>query len=423
MRLLYFLVWTLALPVMFGHLLWRARRQPDYLRHWGERLGWGPRLGPRRRILIHAVSVGETRAAAPLVKALQERYPEREILLTHTTPTGRETGRELFGDSVRQAYLPYDFAPLVALFLGRVRPDCCVVMETELWPECLLACHSRGIPAFLVNARLSERSAKGYRRFRPLVARALQSLAGLAAQTGPDGERLAQLGAEGIRITGNLKFDVAPPAGWETRAGELRKRFGDRFVFLAASTRDGEEAALLDALLPVDLAKLLIVIVPRHPQRFDEVARLIEARRVGWARRSAGGAGPDDLRVFLGDSMGELAAYYGAADVAYVGGSLVPLGGQNLIEAAAAGCPALIGPHTWNFTEAAEQAVAQGCALRVADHVELVAAVAALHADPARLTAMARAGLRFAEANRGATARVMDLIASGLARTERASRT
>ena len=201
MRVLYFLVWILALPIMFGHLLWRARRQPEYLGHWRERLGWGPARAGRRPILIHAVSVGETRAAAPLVKALQGQYPDLDILLTHTTPTGRETGQALFGTSVRQAYLPYDFAPLVALFLARTRPACCIVMETELWPEWLLACRRRGIATWLVNARLSQRSARGYRRFRPLIARALKSLAAVAAQTEPDAQRLIQLGAERIQVT------------------------------------------------------------------------------------------------------------------------------------------------------------------------------------------------------------------------------
>ena len=415
MRVLYFLVWILALPIMFGHLLWRARRQPEYLGHWRERLGWGPARAGRRPILIHAVSVGETRAAAPLVKALQGQYPDLDILLTHTTPTGRETGQALFGTSVRQAYLPYDFAPLVALFLARTRPACCIVMETELWPEWLLACRRRGIATWLVNARLSQRSARGYRRFRPLIARALKSLAAVAAQTEPDAQRLIQLGAERIQVTGNLKFDVTPPAGWETKAAQLRGLFAGRFVFLAASTREGEEAALLDVLLPLNLPDLLVVIVPRHPQRFDEVARLIGARGIPWARRSASEAPGAGMRVFLGDSMGELAAYYAAADLAYVGGSLAPLGGQNLIEAAAAGCPALIGPHTWNFQDAAEQAVELGCALRVADYATLAKTVLALRDDRPRRQAMAAAGRQFAEANRGATARVMALIAPSLA--------
>ena len=414
--MLYFLAWALALPFLFLYLLWRARHQPEYLRHWPERLGWGPLRSGKRRLLIHAVSVGETRAAAPLVKALQARHPDLEILLTHTTPTGRTTGRELFGESVLQSYLPYDFAPLVGLFLRRTRPACCVIMETEIWPAFFLACKGLAIPSYLVNARLSERSARGYGRIRPLAAAALDALSGIAAQSEQDGARLEGLGAKDIRITGNLKFDVTPPADWEKRAEDLRRRFQGRFVFLAASTRDGEESILLDALARLDMPDLLLVLVPRHPQRFDEVGRMIEARAWAWGRRSHHQESPDGMRVFLGDSMGELAAYYAAADLAYVGGSLWPLGGQNLIEAAAAGCPALIGPHTWNFAEAAEQAVMEGCALRVEDGEDLVAAIRKLHDDEPRRLAMAAAGRRFATANRGATQRVVEMIEAGLGR-------
>jgi 3-deoxy-D-manno-octulosonic-acid transferase len=414
MRILYFLAWVLALPFLFVHLLMRARQQPEYLRHWSERLGWGPRRSGKRRILIHAVSVGETRAAAPLVKALRRRHPGLDILLTHTTPTGRATGQELFGESVTQSYLPYDFAPLVELFLGRTRPDCCIVMETEIWPSLFLSCKRRGIPLFLVNARLSEGSARGYRRVRPLVAPALAAMSGIAAQTIQDGARLEELGAHGVQITGNLKFDVTPPADTGQRTEELRHLFQGRFVLLAASTRDGEEALLLDALTRLDRPDILLVLVPRHPQRFEEVGRMIEQTGRAWARRGNPQDAAADISVFLGDSMGELAAYYAAADLAYVGGSLLPFGGQNLIEAAAAGCPALIGPHTWNFEEAAEQAVSEGCAMRVENSEALISAVRMLRDDESRRLAMAEAGRRFATANRGATEKIMQMIEAGL---------
>lgn len=408
--LLYALLWLPVLPLALVYLLWRARRQPDYLAHWGERLGWGPVAGRRPRILVHAVSVGETRAAEPLLRRLMERYPGHEILLTHTTPTGRETGFSLFGDRVRQAYLPYDFPPLVALFLARARPAMVVVMETEIWPGLFLACRRRGISAFLVNGRLSERSLRGYGRVRALVAPALAGLTGVAAQTRDDAERLARLGARAVRVTGNLKFDVAPgPAG--ELAARIRERYPRRFVFLAASTRDGEEADLLD-LLPRAPADVLLLLVPRHPQRFAEVGRLVAQRGLDWGQRSALDQAPADARVLLGDSMGEMAAYYAAARLAYIGGSLVPLGGQNLIEAAALGCPTLVGPHTWNFAEATEQAVAAGAARRVADFAELGEFLARLHQAPGELAAMAEAGRAFAEANRGAAARTLDLLES-----------
>ncbi|MDP2832694.1 MAG: lipid IV(A) 3-deoxy-D-manno-octulosonic acid transferase [Pseudomonadota bacterium] len=409
MRHLYSLAWLPLLPVAFLYLLWRARRQPDYLRHWRERLGWAP-VGERPVIWLHAVSVGETRAAVPLVKALKARHPDHTILLTHATPTGRATGGELFGDSVMQAYLPYDFPPLIRLFLRRARPVMGVIMETEIWPNLYAACAHRGIPLFLVNARLSEKSARGYSRFRALAAPALRSLAGIAAQTMDDARRLRDLGAEEVEISGNVKFDVTPPTDTRERARGLREAFRGRFVFLAASTREGEETLILDALANLDIPGLLLVLVPRHPQRFDAVARLLEERGLAYVRRGAKQPVQPDTRVFLGDSMGELAAYYATADLAYVGGSLLPLGGQNLIEAAAAGCPALIGPHTWNFSEAAEQAVACGAAQRVADAGDLAETVSALAGAPPARQQMREAGLRFAAANRGATARVMGML-------------
>lgn len=415
MRVLYSLAWLLALPFAFLYLLWRGRRQPAYLRHWGERLGLAPRSRYRPVIWIHAVSVGETRAAVPLVEALLRQHPNHAILLTHATPTGRAAGHELFGDKVRRAYLPYDFPPLVWLFLERVRPELGIVMETELWPNLFRACRYRDIPVLLVNARLSEHSARGYRRFASLARMALQDLSAIAAQTEADAARLEYLGAGGIAVTGNVKFDVTPPPDTPAKAAELRHLFAGRFVFLCASTREGEEDLLLEVLgdLPADA---LLVLVPRHPQRFDAVADLLRVRGLVFARRSEAQAITPDTRVFLGDSMGEMAAYYAAADLCYVGGSLLPLGGQNMIEAAAAGCPALFGPHTWNFLEAAEQAVARGAARRVADGAELRGALLALHGDPEARQRMADAGLAFTRDNRGATGRILALIEEELSR-------
>jgi 3-deoxy-D-manno-octulosonic-acid transferase len=409
MRLLYSLAWLLALPFAFLYLLWRSRRQPAYRRHWAERLGWAPRLDGRPVLWVHAVSVGETRAAAPVITALRDRYPDYLVLLTHATPTGRATGRELFGEGVRQAYLPYDFPPLVRLFLQRTRPQLGLIMETEVWPNLLRACRRRDIPVLLVNARLSERSARGYRRFAALTRMALQDLRAIAAQTEADAQRLRDLGAKAIIVTGNVKFDVTPPPDVAAKAAQLKTMFAGRFVFLCASTREGEEMLLLDALadLPADV---LLVLVPRHPQRFAEVAELLRSRGLAWVRRSEGRPAGTDTRVCLGDSMGEMAAYYAAADLCYVGGSLLPLGGQNLIESAAAGCPALIGPHTWNFLEAAEQAVACGAARRVADAVELRTRMLELRADAKARQRMAKAGRDFARSNQGATARILVLI-------------
>jgi 3-deoxy-D-manno-octulosonic-acid transferase len=289
-------------------------------------------------------------------------------------------------------------------------------METEIWPNLFAACQRQNLPLFLVNARLSARSAQGYARFRRLVAPALQSLRALSAQTAADAARFAALGATNIHVNGNVKFDVSLPAQTEQRAAALRHIFaraGGHFVWLAASTREGEETMLLAAFDQLALAEVILVLVPRHPQRFAEVARLIAAREQPWARRSETAA-PAHFNVFLGDSMGEMAAYYAAADVAYIGGSLLPFGSQNLIEAAAAGCPALIGPHTWNFSAAAEQAIATGAALRVADSDELIAALRALHANPTQRANMATAGKAFAEQNRGATERTIALLETAI---------
>jgi len=421
MRFVYSLITLLFLPMAFGHLLQRSRRQPAYRRHWGERLGLAPRLrGPV--IWLHAVSVGETRAAAPLIEALLQRYPDHAVLLTHTTPTGRATGRELFGafgDRVVQAYLPYDLPWAVTAFLRRTRPRLGVLMETEIWPNLYAAAAQRGIPLFLVNARMSEKSAAGYARLGRLTPRTLNHLTAIAAQTEADAARLAALGATHISVCGNLKFDVAPPPDTTARTAELRALFGPRPIWIAASTRESggesEEAMIVEAWLkkmasdPIFVSPLL-VLVPRHPQRFEQVAALLTARGVRFLRRSEGPAAEATTQVVLGDSMGEMAAYYGAADLAFIGGSLLPLGGQNLIEAAAAGCPVLIGPHSFNFAAVTEAALAAGAAVRVADAEALVHEVMTLLADPARRTAMRTAGLAFTAQQRGATDRTLALL-------------
>ncbi|NWG86567.1 MAG: 3-deoxy-D-manno-octulosonic acid transferase [Hydrogenophilaceae bacterium] len=440
MRRFYSLAWLLALPLAFFYLLWRSRHQPEYRRHWLERLGFIATPSDKPVIWVHAVSVGETRAAEPLIRALQARHPDHAILLTHMTPTGRAPGRALFGDSVAQGYLPYDLPWLVRRFLHRAQPRLGLIMETEVWPSLFAACREHGVPLFLVNARLSEKSAQGYARLRPLVQPTLACLAGIAAQTEADAERLRQLanlptpalpingeganpspiyggGWEGeppIVVVGNLKFDVTPPTETAARAAELRLLFGDRFAVLVASSREGEEAWLLDALMPLDLPGLLLVIVPRHPQRFDEVARLIADRGLNCPRRSRGQAATGADRVYLGDSMGEMAAYCAASDIVIVGGSLLPFGGQNLIEASAAGKPVLLGPHTWNFEQASEDAVQSGAARRVQDVTELAPVLRELYGNAGLRERMGVAGAAFAQRHRGATERILRLIEPAL---------
>ena len=411
MRFLYTLVVYFLLPFALARLAWRARRQPGYVRHVAERFGYYAAAPEAPLIWLHAVSVGETRAAEPLVRALQAKHPQHRILLTHMTPTGRETGETLFGGSIARCYLPYDFPGAVARFLDHFRPRAGIMMETEIWPNLIRAGRARSIPLFLVNARLSEKSYAGYRRFGGLVRESLAGFAAVAAQSEDDARRLAALGAGEVRVTGNVKFDIAPPPEQLELGQALRRGMGDaRPVLLAASTREGEEALLLDALEGIAAAGLLTVIVPRHPQRFDEVARLLEARGVRYQRRSAQAATAAGTRVVLGDSMGEMFAYYAACDVAFIGGSLLPLGGQNLIEACAVGKPVLIGPSTYNFADAVELAVQAGAAIRVPDPAALAREAGRLLRDPAAARRMSQAALAFANAHRGATARVLELI-------------
>ena len=411
-RLIYTLVVLLLLPWAVIHLLWRSRRQPEYLRHWDERFArYTAPPSDVPTIWLHAVSVGETRAAQPLVSALRQRYPDHRILFTHMTPTGRATSESLYGDSVERIYLPYDTPWAMRRFLWHVRPRFGLIMETELWPNLLAACREQSVPLLLVNARLSERSAQRYTKFPALTAEALQSLTAIGAQSDEDAKRLEALGAHNITITGNLKFDISIPAVQFEIGTELRHRQGRRRTWLAASTREGEEALILDAWRTAGAASgALLVIVPRHPQRFDEVARL--ARDRGWRvqLRSGNAVIAADTEIVIGDSMGEMFAYYASADIAFIGGSLLDFGSQNLIEAAACGTPVLIGPSTRNFAEVAREAIACGAALSIGDADDLVTQVNALLADVDRRREMGEAGRAFAERHRGATARTLDLI-------------
>lgn len=414
-RWIYALLLYLGAPCIWLRLLWRAWRQPEYLAHLRERWGFYDAPSPAQPLLwLHAVSVGETRAAEPLIHALLAAYPGHQLLLTCMTPTGRATGQSLYAAEPRllQAYLPYDYPGAMARFLDHYRPQLGVIMETEIWPQLLGAAHQRQLPVVLANARLSARSARGYGRIGALVRPALSQLAAVAAQTEADANRLALLGARNIRVCGNLKFDVTPEPELLAQGARWRATLSQgatRPIWLAASTRAGEEALILDQLQRLNRPALLLVLVPRHPQRFDEVARLVQARGLNLKRRSEGLPEPR-TQVWLGDSMGEMAAYYRLADLAFVGGSLLPLGGQNLIEAAACACPVLVGAHTFNFAQASADAVAAGAAVQVADAQELGTQVAALLDDAPRRASMTKAALEFASTHRGAVARTLALI-------------
>jgi 3-deoxy-D-manno-octulosonic-acid transferase len=408
---LYRLALLLAAPLIPLRLLWRGRRERGYLEHWGERLALGP-APVAGAIWIHAVSVGEMRAAQPLVAALRAAHPDTPLLLTCMTPTGRATAESLYGDFAHIAYLPYDYTWLARRFLQRARPRVGILMETELWPNLIRAADRAGVPMMLVNARLSERSARGYARLPALTRASLARIRQVAAQSEADAARLTALGAHTVTVVGNLKFDITPPPEQLALGTGWRTHWGPRPVLLAASTREGEEETLLRAFAATAPVGLLLILVPRHPQRFDAVAGLIETAGLSYQRRCT--LDESDLRadtqVLLGDSLGELFAYYAACDVAFVGGSLMPLGGQNLIEAASVGRPVLVGPHTFNFEEATRLAVEAGAALRVNDADACLANTLALLNDAPARERMAAAGLAFAARHRGAAQRVAALV-------------
>ncbi|MGQ3051178.1 MAG: 3-deoxy-D-manno-octulosonic acid transferase [Roseateles sp.] len=390
--------------------LWRRGAEEPLYRHaLAERLGLFSRSTAPGRLWIHAVSLGETRAASALVGALRERDPTLKILLTHATATGREAGQALLHDGDAQAWLPYDTPGAVRRFLRHWQPRLGVLMETEVWPTLQREAERAGLPMVLANARLSEKSLRRGLRLAALMRPAARRMALALAQTEADAERIRAMGTARVEVAGNLKYDIAVDPALIKRGKAWAVRLG-RPVLMLAVSREGEEAALLAEWARQPSPRPLLAIVPRHPQRFDEIAGLIEGAGLKLARRSHWAAEPpaDALAadVWLGDSMREMPLYYGLASAALLGGSFEPLGGQNLIEAAACGCPVLTGPHTFNFAEATELALAAGAAERCGSLAEALRRGMALCADAARRDAMSASALAFSAAHRGAAARM-----------------
>ena len=416
-----------AVPFAFAVVLWRGLRDRGYRQGLGERFGFGRRAGAMRAadatgtaggggtLWLHAVSLGEMSAAAPLVRALRARYPDSPLVLTTATPTGRARARSLFGDEVDVRFLPYDMPGAVTRFLERVRPRLALVMETEIWPNLYVECERRGVPLVLASARLSANSVARYRRFGGLFRGIFSASSLIAAQTDVDAERFVAIGAQSARtrVVGNIKFDLELGAGVLDRGRELRACFGEsRAVWVAGSTHAGEEEQVLAAHADLRRAEpnALLLLVPRHPDRFEAVAGLLNARGLRFTRRS-GGVLPDAaMPVVLVDTVGELAALYASADLAFVGGSLVPIGGHNLLEPAALGVPVLTGPSHSNAKDIAQLLLAQGAALQVADAGQLAAALSRLFRDPAERQRMGAIGRQVIEANRGSVARLLELI-------------
>ncbi len=418
-RLVYSVVFYLLLPLIFARLAWRALQAPEYRQRWGERLGFFPCPEKARDgIWFHTVSVGETIAAAPLVRRLQEALPAVPITMTTMTPTGSERVRTLFGDSVFHVYAPYDFPGAVKRFLHRVRPRMLVIMETELWPNMLYHAHLRGLSVYLVNARLSEKSARGYGVVGGLTREMLVCLEKVAVQTADEADRFHDLGLPRRRqqVTGSIKFDIQTADELESRAAQLRAEWGvERPVLVAASTHEGEDEQVLEALgrIRETCPQLLLVLVPRHPQRFDRVAALCTKAGFSVARRSRGETCGADTQIYLGDTMGELMMLFAACDIAFVGGSLVASGGHNMLEPAALGKPVLTGPSVFNFLEIS-RTLEQADALAVVDGpVAFANEARRLLGDEAARRLMGESGREVVTANRGALDRVTESLLEG----------
>lgn len=412
-RSLYDGLLYLLLPLALLRLYWRGRRDAGHRQRWIERLGFIP-PPPPGGWWIHAVSVGETRAALPLIHALLARHPDQPLLVTTTTLTGSRQVRESLGDQVHHVYAPYDLPGATRRFLRRARPRLAIIMETELWPNLLRGCAAAGVPTVIANARLSERAARGYARIGWLAAPMWRDITLIAAQTEADAERFRALGATRVIVTGNLKYDLRLPDDLAERGRRLRRELlgEDRAVWIAASTHAGEDEHILEAhaALRQRWPHLLLLLVPRHPERFDGVALLGRQRGFQTVRRSEQRPCTGETAVFLGDSMGELLLFYAAADLAFVGGSLVPTGGHNVLEPAALGLPVLFGPHMFNFSDASQRLAAAEAAWRVADASSLAMMADRLLADGGLRQAAGQRGRAVVERQRGALAALLDCI-------------
>ncbi len=414
MSYLYNILIYLAAPFAIAAQFWRGLWDPSYRDRVGERLGFGAAIaGPT--IWIHAVSVGEVQASQSLVAQLRKRHPQYKLLLTTVTPTGAARARLLFGDTIELRYVPLDLPGSVRRFFDRVQPQLAMILETELWPNLYAECGRRGIPLVLASARVSPRSVGRYRRLVPLFRKTLSYGIVIAAQSETDAERFRSIGAtpERTHVTGNIKFDFQPPPGIEAQGLRWREQNAPgRPIWVAGSTHEGEEVIILDAhrIVLQRFPDALLVLVPRHPQRFDSVRGLLAKRKDRSSDRSSRSAISPATSVLLGDTMGELMMFYAAADVAFVAGSLVPIGGHNLLEPASVGRPVLTGPHNFNSEEIAQLLMAAGAALVVKDTGQLAQALTDLLDASERRTAMGAAGKAVLDTNRGALDRLLTLV-------------
>jgi len=416
LKTLYTLLFYIALPFILLRLIWRGFRAPLYFQRWRERFGQvSPCINNKPVIWLHAVSVGEVEASKPLVNRLKEEYPNHQLVITTMTPTGSERVKANFNDSVGHCYLPYDLPFAVNAFLKAVRPDFGILMETEIWPNMIDLCKKQSIPLILVNARLSERSLRGYQRFASLAKSTLNKLAFIAAQSPEDQQRFVTLGADKQRVfaTGNLKYEIELPASLKEKADHMRDMWNqNRPVWVAASTHEGEDELILNASRQVrgKFPNLLLIIVPRHPERFDRVTALCQRSGFVTLRRSEQKPCPASVQVLMVDTMGELLLFYAASDVAFVGGSLVEHGGHNILEPAALGRASVTGPHYFNFQAITKQFLEANALLEVKNVEQLASTVTELLQDSTKRAAMGEAGLNIIRQSQGATLRVINLI-------------
>ncbi|MEJ2455467.1 MAG: lipid IV(A) 3-deoxy-D-manno-octulosonic acid transferase [Candidatus Thiodiazotropha sp.] len=415
MRYLYTVLFTLLIPLYLLRLYWRGFKSPAYRERWHERFGLFDQPTRQGVIWVHAVSVGEVLAISRLVQQLLERYPERPVLITTATPTGAERVMALFGDEVEHRYAPIDLPWVVRRFLRSYKPSLLILVETEIWPNLIHHAKQAGVPILLANARLSLRSARGYHRVAALTREALRNITLIAPHGEADGERFLTLGArpEQVKVTGSIKFDIHLPGSLRERADVMRRDWGgQRPVWLAASTHEGEDELVLQAHAAVRsrFEDALLVLVPRHPERFDRVAQLVEEAGFPLVRRSEQRPCDENTAVFLGDSMGELTLFMGASDLAFIGGSLVPHGGHNILEAAAQGVAVVFGPHMFNFSEISELFLAQGAAVQVESVDALATQVIVWLGDASERSRIGETGLALVDRNRGALERLMQLV-------------
>lgn len=413
MRYLYSILFYLYLPFVFLRLLWRSRNAPDYRHRWFERLGFCP-FQLSQSIVVHAVSLGETIAAAPLIKALQKQYPHLPIVVTNMTPTGSARVKSIFKDSVLNCYMPYDVPGAVKRFLNQINPLLIVVMETELWPNLIAECAKREIPLIITNARLSEKSAEGYRKFASLTREMLQNIRQIAAQSQADADRFISLGmpVDRIKVTGNIKFDIELADDLVEKSAALRDQLGKRLIWIAASTHPGEDEIILAAHKSI-LAKFpeaLLILVPRHPERFDAMATFSEQQGFKVARRSKAESCTPETQVYLADTMGEMMLMYSVCDVACVAGSFVAVGGHNMLEPAVLHKPIVMGPQLFNFAEISDMMIKANGLLIVNNANELAETVVKLFADDKYRKTIGENAYSIIDANRGALQRQMVVI-------------